>query len=105
MAAPAVGPAQSPGTDPKQAVPGVTTPPKRRGTELLMLAFAVLITLAAQCIVDITVTQSLNPEIATFGVWFAGLWLVAHLVVRRFAPYADPLLLPCAAVLTAWACR
>jgi len=99
MAAPA-GPAQNPGTDPKQGVPGVTTPPKRRGTELLMLGFAVLITLAAQCIVDITVTQSLNPEIATFGVWFAGLWLVAHLVVRRFAPYADPLLLPCAAVLT-----
>ncbi len=59
-----------------------------------MLGFAVLITLAAQCIVDITVTQSLNPEIATFGVWFTALWLIAHVVVRRFAPYADPCCCP-----------
>ncbi|WP_082556947.1 FtsW/RodA/SpoVE family cell cycle protein [Modestobacter sp. Leaf380] len=89
-----------PGTDPRQAVPGVTAPPKRRNTELAMLAFAVVITLAAQTIVDITVTGSPSPEIATFGVWFSGIWLGAHLVVRRWAPYADPLLLPCIALLT-----
>src|SRR4051794_40736340 len=64
-----------------------------------MLGFAVVITMAAQCIVDLTVTGSLTSEVATFGAWFTGLWLVAHLLVRRFAPYADPLLLPCVAVL------
>jgi cell division protein FtsW (lipid II flippase) len=73
--------------------------PTRRGTELALLGFAVLITLAAQCIVDLTVTESLSPELATFGTWFTALWVIAHLVVRRFAPYADPLLLPCVAVL------
>ena len=87
-----------PSTDPRTP-PAGTTPPKRRGTELALLGFAVVITLAAQCIVDLTVTGSLSPELATFGTWFTALWAVAHLVVRRFAPYADPLLLPCVAVL------
>jgi cell division protein FtsW (lipid II flippase) len=87
-----------PTTDPRTP-PAGPAPPKRRGTELALLAFAVLITLAAQCIVDLTVTGSLRPELATFGIWFTALWAVAHVVVRRFAPYADPLLLPCVAVL------
>ncbi|TFV57577.1 FtsW/RodA/SpoVE family cell cycle protein [Geodermatophilus sp. DF01-2] len=86
-------------TDPRAAAPGTTTPPKRRGTELALLAFAVLITLVAQAIVDLTVTGSLTTELATFGLWFAALWTVVHLVVRRWAPYADPLLLPAVALL------
>ncbi|MBB3677331.1 FtsW/RodA/SpoVE family cell cycle protein [Modestobacter versicolor] len=88
-----------PGTDPRAAAAGTTPVPTKRGTELLLLGFAVLITLAAQCIVDLTVTGSLSPELATFGTWFTALWAIAHVVVRRFAPYADPLLLPCVAVL------
>lgn len=89
----------APTTDPRAAAPG-TPVPTRRGTEAWLLGFAVAITLAAQCIVDLTVTGSLRAELATFGIWFTALWTVAHLVVRRFAPYADPLLLPCVAVLT-----
>ncbi|QXG77960.1 FtsW/RodA/SpoVE family cell cycle protein [Modestobacter sp. L9-4] len=88
------------GTDPNGTPAGNPATPTRRGTELLLLAFAVLLTLAAQCIVDLTLTDALSPELATFGTWFSALWLVAHLVVRRFAPYADPLLLPCIAVLS-----
>jgi cell division protein FtsW (lipid II flippase) len=88
-----------PGTDPRSTAAGSTPTPTRRGTELALLGFAVVITLAAQCIVDLTVTDALSPELATFGAWFTGLWVVAHLVVRKFAPYADPLLLPCVAVL------
>src|ERR671928_1841724 len=85
-----------PTTDPRAAA----TVPKRRGTELALLAFAVLITLIAQCIVDLTITGAPRPELATFGAWFTGLWAAAHLVVRRFAPYADPLLLPAVALLS-----
>ena len=88
-----------PTTDPRAAAPGTTNPPKRRNTELALLGFAVLITLVAQAIVDLTVTGSLTTELATFGVWFTALWAVAHLVVRRWAPYADPLLLPAVALL------
>ncbi|MFQ1004191.1 FtsW/RodA/SpoVE family cell cycle protein [Modestobacter sp. SSW1-42] len=94
------GPASAPGTDPNAAPATTGATPTRRGTELLLLGFAVLITLAAQCIVDLTLTDALSPELATFGTWFTALWLVAHLVVRRFAPYADPLLLPCIATLS-----
>ena len=89
-----------PTTDPRAAAAGTATPPKRRNTELALLGFAVVITLAAQCVVDITLTGSLRPELATFGGWFTALWAVMHVAVRRFAPYADPLLLPAVALLT-----
>ncbi|HEY0402901.1 MAG TPA: FtsW/RodA/SpoVE family cell cycle protein, partial [Blastococcus sp.] len=76
-----------------------TSVPTRRGTEALLLGFAVLITVVAQSIVDLTITGSLRPEMATFGAWITGLWVVAHLVVRKWATYADPLLLPAVALL------
>ena len=88
-----------PQTDPRAAATAGSAPPKRRGTELAMLGFAVFITIAAQCIVDITLTNSVRPQIAEFGIWISLLWTVAHLAVRRLAPYADPLLLPAVALL------
>jgi cell division protein FtsW (lipid II flippase) len=74
-------------------------PPKRRNTELALLGFAVVITVAAHVIVDVTVQNSLRPEVLGFALWIAALWAAAHLVVRRWAPYADPLLLPGVALL------
>jgi cell division protein FtsW (lipid II flippase) len=87
-----------PSTDPRASAQAAV--PKRRGTELAMLIAAVVITLVAQLIVDLTITGAPRAEMATFSAWFAGLWAVAHLVVRRFAPYADPLLLPAVALLS-----
>jgi cell division protein FtsW (lipid II flippase) len=87
-----------PQTDPRAAATAGAVP-KRRGTELALLGFAVLITLAAQCIVDITLTNSLRPQMAEFGAWIIVLWGIAHLAVRKLAPYADPLLLPGVALL------
>jgi cell division protein FtsW (lipid II flippase) len=89
----------APSTDPRAAAAGAT-PPKRRNTELALLGFAVVITLVAQCIVDLTITGSLRAELVTFGGWFTALWAALHVVVRKFAPYADPLLLPAVALLT-----
>jgi cell division protein FtsW (lipid II flippase) len=86
-----------PGTDPRGTTAGPV--PKRRGTELALLVFALVITLAAQCIVDLTVTGSLRPELAEFGIWITALWAAAHLAIRKWAPYADPLLLPAVALL------
>jgi cell division protein FtsW (lipid II flippase) len=87
----------APTTDPKARAAGA---PRRRGTELALLVFAIVITIAAQTIVDLTLTGAPSPEIATFSAWFTALWVIAHLVVRRWAPYADPLILPAVALLT-----
>jgi len=75
------------------------TMPTRRNTELVMLLFAVLVVMAAQAIVDATVRGSVGLNVVYYGAGFAGLWLVAHLIVRRFARYADPLILPAVALL------
>ena len=88
-----------PSTDPRARRGRHRRCPTRRGTEAALLGFAVLITVVAQCIVDLTITGSLRPEMAAFSVWITALWVVAHLVVRKWAPYADPLLLPAVALL------
>src|SRR3954454_22973948 len=87
-----------PSTDPRAQVAPASVP-TRRGTEALLLGFAVLITVVAQCIVDLTITGSLRPEMAAFSAWITALWVVAPLVVRKWAASADPLLLPTVALL------
>jgi cell division protein FtsW (lipid II flippase) len=53
-----------------------------------------------------SVTIARDAEVAagalTWGALFLGLYLVAHVVVRRTVPYADGALLPLTAVLTAF---
>ncbi len=77
----------------------VAVPRGRRRTELLMLAFAVCVVLFAYANVGYGLNGKLPPGLAEYGLSFAAIVLVAHLAVRRFAPWADPLLLPLAALL------
>jgi cell division protein FtsW (lipid II flippase) len=77
----------------------VRRPRTRRGVELAMLLFAVGIALAAYAIVGLTRSRHVPPDMLTYGLGLGALVVVAHLAVRRFAAYADPLLLPCAALL------
>ncbi|HET9186779.1 MAG TPA: FtsW/RodA/SpoVE family cell cycle protein [Acidothermaceae bacterium] len=74
-------------------------PRTRRGVELAMLVFAVLIALAAYADVGLARTHKVPPDMLTYGLGLGALVIVAHVAVRRFASYADPLLLPCAALL------
>ena len=71
-------------TDPRGSVAAGAVP-TRRGTEALLLGFAVLITVVAQCIVDLTITGSLRPEMAAFSAWITGLWpgTLVYSPVRR----------------------
>jgi cell division protein FtsW (lipid II flippase) len=85
MTAPSTGADQAPST--------------RRNSELALLLLAVVVVTAAVAIVDANTTSKVGINVAFYGAGFAILWLVAHLVVRRVAPYADPLLLPIAALL------
>jgi cell division protein FtsW (lipid II flippase) len=77
----------------------VAMPHGRRRTELLMLAFAVGVVLFAYANVGFGLNGKLPAGLAEYGLAYAAIVLVAHLAVRRFAPWADPLLLPLAALL------
>jgi len=74
-------------------------PRTRRSVELAMLVFAVVIALAAYADVGLTRSSKLPSDVLTYGLGLGGLVLIAHIAVRVLAPYADPLLLPCAALL------
>ncbi|MEV0298394.1 FtsW/RodA/SpoVE family cell cycle protein [Nocardia sp. NPDC050710] len=74
-------------------------PSTRRNAELLLLAFAALITTVSLFLVEASQEQSITSDIAKYGFAFLALFGIAHLAVRRFAPFADPLLLPIVAIL------
>lgn len=71
----------------------------RRGTELGLLLIAGLVTAGAYALSALGRTASLPADIGPFLAAVIGLPLVAHLVCRRLVPYADPVLLPLAALL------
>jgi cell division protein FtsW (lipid II flippase) len=77
----------------------VALPHGRRRTELLMLAFAVAVVLFAYANVGFGLNGKLPAGLAEYGLAFAAIVLIAHFAVRKLAPWADPLLLPLAALL------
>jgi cell division protein FtsW (lipid II flippase) len=78
----------------------VTPPlPTRRNAELLLLCFAALITVAALLIVEANQERGLRWNLISYGLIFLLVFGSAHLAIRRFAPYTDPLLLPIVALL------
>lgn len=81
------------------ASPSAPPLPKRRGAELMMLVFATVIVIGAQIAADLALTDELDPQLLWYALGFIGVWTIAHLVVRITAPYADPVLLPCIALL------
>jgi cell division protein FtsW (lipid II flippase) len=92
-----VGTGAAPGGSGQFAAPGAT--PTRRGTELFLLAFAAVLTTAALVLVEANQEQSLTMQVVYYGLAYLALFGGAHYAVRRWAPYADPLILPCVAVL------
>lgn len=76
-----------------------TTSGTKRGTELVLLGFAVLIVLFAYASVGLAIDGTLPADIMTLGIGLGVLALVFHLVVRIVASYADPVLLPTATLL------
>jgi cell division protein FtsW (lipid II flippase) len=66
---------------------------------LYLLAFATVLVTAALVLVEANQEQSLTMQVVWYGLAYLGLFAVAHFAVRRWAPYADPLILPCVALL------
>ncbi|MYT70149.1 MULTISPECIES: FtsW/RodA/SpoVE family cell cycle protein [unclassified Streptomyces] len=78
---------------------GAIGAPSRRNTELALLAFAVVIPVFAYANVGLALDGSLPAGLLGYGLGLGLLAGVAHIVVRKFAAYADPLLLPLATLL------
>lgn len=74
--------------------------PRRRGAELGLLVFALVLSFAAQAAVDLGQYHRITTGLAGYAAVLVVLYGAAHLAVRRFAPYADPLFLPLVALLT-----
>ncbi|MEV2222824.1 FtsW/RodA/SpoVE family cell cycle protein [Nocardia vinacea] len=74
-------------------------PSTKRNAELVLLAGATGIVTVSLFLVEASQEQSVTWDIAKYGLAYLALFAVAHLAVRRFAPFADPLLLPIAALL------
>jgi cell division protein FtsW (lipid II flippase) len=73
-----------------------------RNRELFGIVVAGLIAGIALATVTITRELEVSAGAVQYGVLFLALYLAAHVVVRRTAPYADGALLPLTAVLTAF---
>lgn len=70
-----------------------------RNTELKLMIAAAFVVGAAAAIVDVNSESHLTLGLAYALGGFVLVWFVAHLVVRRWAPYADPIFLPLTALL------
>jgi cell division protein FtsW (lipid II flippase) len=80
-------------------IPAQLRIPTRRNAELLLLVFAVAIVVAAEAAVEATRDGHLSSRLATYAAVPIVVGLITHLVIRKVAPYADPLLLPIAVLL------
>ncbi len=71
----------------------------RRGTEVGLLVLATLLAALANCSVSLAQDGTIPLSALSYAAGLGVLYLIAHLAVRRLAPYADPLILPCVALL------
>jgi cell division protein FtsW (lipid II flippase) len=70
-----------------------------RRTELRLLVLVAAITTFALAAVDLNQQRPLDWQVVALGVGYLALFAGGHIAIRRFADHADPLLLPCAALL------
>jgi cell division protein FtsW (lipid II flippase) len=80
-----------------EPVPVLTRP--RRGAQLTLLVFAVVVTIAAFAQVGLARDGTLPVGMFGYGAALAIIVTIAYALVAKFAPYADPLLLPLAVFL------
>jgi cell division protein FtsW (lipid II flippase) len=87
----------SPAVDPTGPLASVSR--NRRRTELIMLVFAFALIVFAFANVGFSLKGTTPSKIVEYMVPFVVIVLLAHLAMRRLAPWADPLLLPLATLL------
>ena len=70
-----------------------------RRVELGLIALIAVVVVSAYGLASLGESASVPADIGPFLAWMLGLFFAAHLAVRRFAPAADPVLLPMALLL------
>lgn len=70
-----------------------------RNTELVLLVFSLAVSMAAYAAVGLAHDGALPAGMLGYGAGLAVLFGAAHVVLRRFAPDADPVLLPAVTTL------
>jgi cell division protein FtsW (lipid II flippase) len=78
---------------------GASRPATRRNLELGLLVFVFAIVLALSVSVDAALDKELTLHSLYLPVSIGVLFVGTHLCVRWLAPYADPVILPCVALL------
>jgi cell division protein FtsW (lipid II flippase) len=72
---------------------------RRRGAELFLLVVSLVVGVGAYAAVGLSIEGTFPADLFGYGGWLAGLCILCHVVIRIFAPYADPVLLPIVAAL------
>lgn len=91
----------SPASVPSAPAAGSSEPqvPMRRNVELMLLGFALVLGLFAYANVNEAVLGRVPGNIAEIALGFGAALGAGHLMIRKLAPYADPLLFPIAALI------
>ena len=74
-------------------------PRTRRGVELMLLIVAIGVSVGAYVNIGITVQDKVPASTGYYAAGIGLLALIAHMALRYRAPYADPVILPCAVLL------
>jgi cell division protein FtsW (lipid II flippase) len=78
----------------------VPEPRPRQATAVALTILALILSVGAYVLVGLGKRGKVPLTLVLYGSIFAVGFLIAHLVIRRFAPRADPALFPTAGVLT-----
>ncbi len=71
----------------------------RRNSELALLVLANVIAVGSYALVGMGIDGTIPVDLTAYGLLLAGAYLLAHVLVRRLAPTADPVFLPAAVLL------
>ncbi len=72
---------------------------RRRNTELLLLLGVIGVATVLAAAVEVALRAEITLDAVYLPVSIGAAFLVLHIAVRFFAPYADPVILPCAALI------
>ena len=79
--------------------PTALPPVKRRNAELILIVITIAITMGAMATAGLNLNNQIPGAMWGYGLIFGVLAIATHVALRFIAPYADPLILPCALFL------